>query len=57
VEKITGRLNRTVLGTNMSNAARNGGAYANATVIVAYACLVHELQPVLLAVLTAVGLG
>lgn len=41
----------------MSNVGRSARGYANATVIVAYAYLVHELRPVALAVLKGVGLG
>lgn len=57
LEKLTGLSNRIADCTAMSNVGRNGGTYGNAVVVLAYACLVHELQPVLLGVLKAVGLG
>ncbi len=57
MQKITELLNRTAVGANLSTADRNSGAYGNAAVVVAYAYLAHELQPVLLAVIQAVGLG
>ena len=51
------RFDRINFGTSVSNAGRNGGAYGNAVVIVAWACLVRELSPILLAVLNAAGLA
>ncbi|TCL88691.1 hypothetical protein EDF31_101538 [Curtobacterium sp. PhB142] len=57
LKKLIGRVNRIADCTNMSNVGRNGGAYENAVVVLAYACLVHELAPVVLAVLRAAGLA
>lgn len=57
MQKLTELFNRTAVGTNLSNTDRNGGAYGNAAVVLAYAYLAHEVQPVLLAVLKAAGLA
>lgn len=57
LEKLTGLTNRIADCTNMSNVGRNGRAYGNAVTVLAYACLVHELAPVVLAVLKAAGLA
>ncbi|TCU43328.1 hypothetical protein EDF33_10967 [Curtobacterium sp. PhB146] len=57
LETLTGHVNRIADCTNMSNMGRNGGAYGNAVVVLAYACLVHEVAPVVLAVLNAAGLA
>jgi len=55
--KLIGLSNRIAAGTDMSNVGRKGGTYGNAAVVVAWACLVHELAPVVLAVMSAVGLA
>jgi hypothetical protein len=57
LEKLTGLPNRIVAGSNMSNVGRSARLYGNAGVVLAYACLVHELAPVVLAVLKAAGLA
>jgi len=44
-------------GPKLSNRPGRGSYWTNATVVVAYAYLVHELQPVVLAVLKAAGHG
>jgi ABC-type uncharacterized transport system permease subunit len=55
--KLIGLSNRIAAGADMSNVGRKGGAYGNAVVVLAYACLVHELAPVVLALLRAAGLA
>lgn len=57
LEVLTGLVNSTAAGTGMSNMGRNGSAYGKAAVVLAYACLVHEVAPVVLAVLNAAGLA
>lgn len=57
MEKITELLNRIALGANLSNGIGDGPAYGNPAVVLAYAYLVHELAPILLAVLKAAGLA
>jgi hypothetical protein len=57
LEKLIGLTNRIAVTTDVSNTGRNGPAYGRAVVVLAYACLVHELAPVVLAVLKAAGLA
>lgn len=61
MEKLIELLNRIAVGTGLSNGmsgtARNSRMYGNAAMVLAYACLVHELQPVLLVVAQGVGRG
>lgn len=56
-EKLIGLTDRIALSPNMSNVARNGGVYGKAVVVLAYACLVHEAAPIVLAVLKAANLA
>ncbi len=56
-EKLIGLTDRIALSPNMSNVARNGGVYEKAAVVLAYACLVHEVAPIVLAVLKAANLA
>jgi len=56
-EKLIGLHDRIAVSPNMSNVRRNGGVYEKAAVVLAYAYLVHEAAPVVLALLKAANLS
>lgn len=56
--EILARLHkRTAVHASVSNGRGTDGAYANAALVVAYAALAHELQPLLTTVVQAVVNG
>lgn len=56
-ENLIRRGNRIAVSRNMSNVGRNGGVGGNAAVVLAYACLVHEAAPLVLAGMQAANLA